>query len=133
MPKRMPDGAGMAREPRLIYLASPYTHPSPAVRAARFDAACLAAARLIAGGDMVFSPIAHTHPILVRGRLPSGWDYWERFDRRMIAASDEVAVLTLEGWEKSTGIRAEIQITSELGKPVWFLGAERRRTDAPAP
>ena len=31
----------------MIYLASPYTHPDPGVREARFDAACLATVELV--------------------------------------------------------------------------------------
>jgi hypothetical protein len=109
-------------ESRLIYLASPYSHPSRAVRAARFDAACMAAARLVADGAMVFSPIAHTHPILLCGGLPTDWTHWERFDHRMIAACDEMAVLMLVGWRQSTGVQAEIRIAGELGKPIRYLG-----------
>lgn len=104
----------------MIYLASPYSDPSLGVMESRFLAACRAASRLMRLGRLVFSPVAHTHPIAQYG-LPLGWDYWERFDRWYIERCDEVVVLTLAGWEDSKGVQAEMKIARELGKPVSFL------------
>ena len=67
----------------MIYLASPYSHPDPKVREARWREACRTAAFLMKGGQFVFSPIAHRHPIAEFG-LPGGWEFWERFDREML-------------------------------------------------
>jgi len=103
------------------YLASPYSDPDPAVRLQRFEAVCKAAATLMRHGVYVFSPIAHTHSIAMAGELPLGWDFWERYDREMIAACDEVLVLCLEGYNKSRGVQAEIAIAEELDIPVRFL------------
>lgn len=107
----------------MIYLASPYSHPEATVRDARFHSVCCVAARLMKSGMHVFSPIAHTHPIALAGDLPRGWDYWEAFDRKMIAACDGVLVLRLDGWDKSKGVTAEIAIAKELGKPVAYIDA----------
>lgn len=105
----------------MIYLASPYTHASHFVMEQRFDAACKAAGELMRYGKVVFSLIAHTHPIAVRCELPRGWDFWERFDREFISASEEVVVLMLDGWRESKGVTAEIAIARELGIPVTYL------------
>jgi nucleoside 2-deoxyribosyltransferase len=100
------------------YLASPYSHDDPAVRLQRFEAACRAAAILLRNGVLVFSPIAHTHPIALAGDLPLDWAFWQRFDREMIAACDEVIVLCLDGWASSRGVQAELAIAEEFGIPV---------------
>lgn len=42
----------------MIYLASPYSHPAPAVRQERYEAACAATATLTREGHPVFSPIS---------------------------------------------------------------------------
>jgi nucleoside 2-deoxyribosyltransferase len=97
------------------YLASPYSHDDPAVRLQRFETACRAAAILLRNGVLVFSPIAHTHPIALAGDLPLDWAFWQRFDREMIAACDEVIVLCLDGWASS---RAQV-----------FLGALKATGD----
>lgn len=104
----------------LLYLASPYSHSDPAVRQARFDAVCRAAAELIRQGKIVFSPIAHGHPLCAYG-MPPDWQFWQQQDRRFLELCDEVAVLMLDGWRASAGVQAEIAIARELGKPVSFL------------
>ncbi len=108
----------------MLYLASPYSHPNPSVREARFQAACEAAAALVRAGRIVFAPIVHSHPIAQHG-LPTDWSYWERGDRRFLEVSDEVVVLTLPGWRESRGVQAEIQIAGELRKPVTYLAPPR--------
>lgn len=101
----------------LIYLASPYSHPDPLVRERRFNAACHAAAHFMAQGHLIFSPIAHTHPICLAGALPSGFDYWEKYDRAILAVCKEFWILRIDGWEQSKGITAERRIAHELGIP----------------
>ncbi len=61
----------------MIYLASPYSHPDPAVREQRFRAACRAAAELIRAGHVVISPVVHGHPMAALGCRPNG-RFWER-------------------------------------------------------
>ena len=107
------------------YLASAYSHPDPAVRQYRYTAACKAAARLLQQGINVFSPMAHSLPIAQIGGLPeTTWAFWEPFDREYIALSEKVVVLTLDGWDQSVGVQAEIKIARELGKPVTYLAPE---------
>ncbi len=110
----------------MIYLASPYSHPDSAVREQRFRAVCQAAARLMRKGEVVFSPIAHGHPIALHG-LPTDWRFWERHDREQLMRCDEVVVLMLDGWRESEGVQAEIRIAAEFRKPVRYLEPEARR------
>lgn len=102
------------------YLASPYSHPSFAVREQRFRDACRATARLLASGITVFSPIVHGHPLVDHG-LPTDWPFWEPYDREHLVRCDGVLVLMLDGWRDSVGVAAEIRIAGELGKPVRYL------------
>jgi Domain of unknown function (DUF1937) len=95
----------------IIYLACPYTHEDPALRDARFHQATRAAARLIEKGEIVYSPITMTHPIdlvLAAESGTLGSDYWVAFDEAFMAFCDEVVVLMIEGWDKSSGIKREI-------------------------
>lgn len=105
----------------LIYLASPYSHPDEAVRQQRFETVCFVAANLMREGKHIFSPIAHTHPIALNGDLPKGFDFWEEFDRKMIAACGELWVVMMDGWEQSKGVQAEIKIAAEMGIPVKYV------------
>jgi nucleoside 2-deoxyribosyltransferase len=110
----------------MIYLATPYNHPDPAVRQARFELACRIAARFIRAGLVVFSPIAHSHPIVTYGKgLPVEWSYWEAQDRDFIERCDAVYVCMCDGWQSSMGVQAEIRIAQELGKPIVYITAEQ--------
>jgi hypothetical protein len=115
----------------LVYLASPYSHPDPSVRLARFEAACRAAGELMRRGQLVFSPIAHSHPIACCCDLPKGWDFWERYDRVMLDACGRLVVLCLDGWQQSVGVRAEIEIMRAAGKPVEYIPEPELTTATP--
>lgn len=105
----------------LIYLASPYTHKEDSVKQERFEKVNKAAARLMVDGYYIFSPISHTRPIEIAGALPGDWQYWEGYDRAIIKACKGLMVLRLPGWEKSTGVTAEIKIATELGLPIEYI------------
>ena len=102
---------------RLIYLASPYSHPDPAVRQQRYEQACEATAALIRQGYLVYSPIVHSHPLVSHG-LPTDWGYWQQMDTRMIKACDALVVLLLKGWDSSKGVTCEICMATLLEMPV---------------
>ena len=107
----------------MIYLASPYSHPDPAVREERFREVSRYAAHLIRRGEVVFCPIAHSHPIEVHADdvLPGGWGFWSRIDTPFLAAADEVRVLRLPGWTASEGVRGEVDLALRLGIPVTYV------------
>ena len=104
----------------LVYLASPYSHPNPSVRAARHHAACRCTAAMMRDGLHVFSPIVHGYALETHG-LPGNWEYWEIYDRLMLSRCDELAVLCLPGWRESVGVRAEIDIAGRLGLPARYI------------
>jgi hypothetical protein len=103
------------------YLASPYSHPDPAQRVARFDRACREAAKLMEAGEAIFCPIAHSHPIEVASGHVGDFEFWMHQDLPILARSQKVKVLKLEGWDISRGITREIEHAHELGIPVEYL------------
>jgi hypothetical protein len=105
----------------MIYLASPYTDPDHAVMEQRFDAVCRKAGELMNRGEVVYSPIAHCHPIAVRVGLPRDWTFWEKFDREMLRSATDFYVLRLPGWEASKGITGERQIAEAMGLRTVFI------------
>ena len=122
----------------LIYLATPYSDPDPAVRERRFLAVNAAAAVLMRGRLHVYSPISHTHPIALAGSLPLGWDYWEGYDRAILENCAALVVLMLPGWEHSVGVAGERKIAEELGIPIFYAtpgtirgGIRRLREELP--
>lgn len=106
----------------LVYLASPYSHADVVVRQGRFEAVCEVASILMMGGTVVFSPIAHTHPIAKYGGLDAlDADFWLKFDQKFIDAAGVLWVLTLDGWKDSHGVTWEINYADNQGKPVGYI------------
>jgi hypothetical protein len=110
----------------VIYLASPYSHPDPLVREARFEAACRATANLVRAGQAVFAPVVQGRS-LVRFGVPGDWKFWQPLVSEYLARCDEVLVLQLDGWRESEGVQAELALAAELGKRVNYLEPEAGR------
>src|SRR5260370_38085828 len=109
---------------RIIYLACPYKDPDHRVREQRFKAATEAAASLIKQGNIVYSPITMTHPIdlVLAGETATlGSGYWVSFDEAFMEFCSEIVVLKVRGWDRSSGIRREIEYFKAQGKPVRFM------------
>ena len=107
--------------PGLIYLATPYSDPDPAVRLQRFEEVSRVAALLTQAGMHVFSPISHTHQIALAGDLPNDWEFWEAHDRAFLAACEGLIVLRQTGWQESTGVTAELAIAREMGIMIEYM------------
>lgn len=107
---------------KLIYLASPYSHPSAAVREWRYQCNLRAAAMMMKEGYAVFSPIAHSHPIekfLAPINPDAMHDFWLAQDTEILKRCKEMFVLCIDGWQQSEGIKKEIVVAQEHGIPVF--------------
>ena len=110
-----------------IYLASPYSHRDPAVRQMRYDLACAAAAKIMARGYRVFSPIAHSHSVGVYlpEHLLLDFDFWMRQDLCYISDwADIVVILMLDGWNQSRGVQREMEFCQEQNVRVHCLATD---------
>lgn len=105
----------------MIYLATPYSHPDHAVEIQRFERACIIAGKLMMTGEIVFCPIAHSHPIAVRCELPRDYEYWQRQAREMVKRSDKLVVAMMDGWKASIGIAGEIALAESFKIPVEYI------------
>lgn len=105
----------------LIYFAQPYSHIDPKVMEERFQLGAKKAAELMVQGNIIFSPISMCHPMAVYGKLPGGWDFWEKFDRTFLSCCHKLIVYRLPGWETSKGVTAEIKIAQEMNIPIEYI------------
>ncbi|MGH8627114.1 MAG: DUF1937 family protein [Gammaproteobacteria bacterium] len=108
----------------LIFLASPYRDPSPALRQWRYQAVVEFCAKYLLSDVTrrpLYSPIVHSHPIalVAPGLLERDTAFWMHANGAMLHAATELWVLGLPGWEKSEGIAAERAHAEYLGKPVY--------------
>lgn len=104
------------------YLATPYSLYR-AGREAAFEDACMVAGCLLAHGVVVFSPIAHAHPVAARAGIGDrGWPFWKRVDLPLMHAAHGCLVVEMDGWRESVGVTEEIAMFEAMGKPVRHLG-----------
>lgn len=108
----------------LIYVGTPYSKYVDGIDAAFVEAAKLTA-RLMRKGLKVYSPIAHTHPLAMYGKIdPMDHSIWLPFDGAMMDKADAMIVAMMFGWEDSKGVRHEIDVFTAAGKPVFFLNPD---------
>lgn len=104
-----------------IYLAVPYSHSNPAVRAFRFEMVNFVAGKMMAAGELVLSPISHTHPIALEVDLPVSYEYWKKNCEAWMSVCRKLVVLRLDGWDTSVGVTAEIKLAEELGIEIEYV------------
>lgn len=106
----------------LCYLATPYTKYKDGDIDAAFRDAAKLAAQLLRAGIKVYSPIAHTHPIAIHGKIdPLDHKIWLPFDEAMMDACDVLIVAEMEGWRESKGIAHEVAVFKLAAKPIFHL------------
>lgn len=89
------------------YLAIPYSHEDVKVKELRFEIANFVSAKLMQEGEIVFSPITHSHPLVKYG-LPGDWEYWKKQDESFLNICDSISIVQIQGWTESKGIRDEV-------------------------
>jgi hypothetical protein len=109
-------------DPTLVYLASPYAHPSAAVREARLEAVRYLCGQMVNQGRIVMSPLVYLGELAYKGvHPPQGW---YAFDLQLLARCDEMLVLQLPGWEDSRGVLVEIAGAQTKGMPIHLMSLE---------
>ena len=105
---------------KYIYLASPYSNPDPAVREARYMAACRKTAQYASKGLAVFAPIVHSHPLVpfMDQKDCMNFDLWMKMDLPLLKDADELHILCIDGWRASRGVTREIEFATAIGIPV---------------
>tara|TARA_Y100000593_G_C4075916_1_gene221457 strand:- start:152 stop:499 length:348 start_codon:yes stop_codon:yes gene_type:complete len=104
----------------VIYIASPYSHDTKAIRDWRAQAVARYAADLVSRGLHVFCPISHSHPWTEFG-VCQDHEFWMEFDRPFMDMCDQLHVYTLPGWGTSRGVAEEIRHFVEKEKPVHYI------------
>jgi len=103
------------------YLALPYSDANSKVmdfRAAVSDIIC---ADLMNQGRTIYAPITSCHYIAKSYGLPRNWEFWKKMDEEFVRICKKVLVVTLKGWQDSTGVTAELKIASEHNIPVGYV------------
>ena len=102
----------------MIYLAGPYSHPNPLVRADRSRAMGKAMLELSQQQILSFSPVFYGHELEKKfhERLP--YKFWIDWGLQILSSCSGLYVVSLPGWRDSKGVRAECEAASRLGLPL---------------
>ena len=104
-----------------IYLAAPYSSDDPQEREHRFLIVNWVAAKLMEAGNVVFSPISHSHPIAKYLHNHNDSDFYCAQDLAFLPHCDEVCVVNLTGWMFSRGVGRELAEARRLGMPCYLV------------
>ena len=104
---------------KIYFIACPYSDPDSNVVEMRFQECTKIAAELALKGIATYSQITITHPINQYLATQNKKIAWSPIDMEFLNRCDGLIVLTLPGWEKSSGVAAEIQFMKDKGLPVW--------------
>lgn len=104
------------------YISNPY-NGTEEQREERAQLAARVCGELLKRDIHVWSPIVHNHALMksVDFSLEERRSLMLDFDFSLLRAARGMIVLEIEGWESSFGVKAEIDLCRELGKPVKYL------------
>ena len=106
------------------YLGTPYSKYPPELGgvAGAYHRACELAGMLVRQGFHVYCPIAHTHPIAIKGKLdPFDHELWMPLDECFMKNAKGLIIGTMRGWRDSYGLEVERRYFESVNKPVRFL------------
>ena len=89
----------------MIYLASPLSANPEHNHQLTLEAA----ARMVAEGHIIYSPVVHCWPLHLAAELPSSFAFWQRHNFGILRNASELWVLDIPGWQTSTGVQAELE------------------------
>jgi hypothetical protein len=117
----------------LIYLASIYSLGAQSgseldkkTREVRYQYVMKRTAELVKAGNIVFSPILHSHSMAEYHNLPKSYEFFKEQDRHMIERSDQMVILDMttregKGWKDSKGVSDEESFANSLCRPIFIL------------
>lgn len=112
----------------MIYLASPFSHNSYAVRQHRFLEARRFTIEALRAGIPLFSPIVYGMDM--EKEIGTNHEPWLVLNETMLNLCTELWCLCLDGWSDSNGVRHELEFVHALGKPIHFYSSFGVRINA---
>lgn len=105
----------------LTYLASPYYHSDQQVVDFRMKTFYETDAYLSrCEGLHIFSPLYKVETAKY-GLIPDTFEFWEKYCYEILSRCDEMIVITVDGWDTSTGVNAEIVYCTQHNIPIRFF------------
>lgn len=113
--------------PGMAYLAIPYTGVKGDMASMedlehQFRTANGVAGFFMTQGEIVFSPISHSHPIhFFMGKTGVDHQFWMNYNKEMVNYCNRIYVVCSEDWKQSKGVMMEIEWFKKDKKPVFLV------------
>lgn len=106
----------------MIYLATPYSHPSDSVKDVRYHQIEKFTLDRVKNGYYIFSPILMYHHAHMRNLCAGDAETWRAYNEDFMRKADMMWVLKMEGWKTSKGVQSEIRFWENHcnGKPIAY-------------
>lgn len=113
---------------KMYYLASPFSHNNVFVRFKRFWQITRIGAKLVKLGYHIIPPITSSYLLGILGDIKGDFETWKSIDLHYIDVSDAVIVITMDGWNRSKGVVAEIKHAQTTNKPIYYISPNLKLT-----
>jgi hypothetical protein len=93
----------------VIFLSAPYNDPDSAVMEDRVKKVAIVASQIERSGKgHVIAPNLSNHLMVKHGHVPRETSWWASQFLTLLSRCDELWVLKLPGWDRSVGVKQEI-------------------------
>lgn len=107
----------------LVYVASPYSNPDFNIRRNRYVIVSNWVKETTGKymDNVYYSPIYYYYRIAHSLRLADDAAFWQKHDILMMQKAERMIVLTMPGWDKSVGVKFEIDFMKKAKKPIKYI------------
>lgn len=108
----------------MVYIAAPYSPDANSINhnkiiEDRMELFSGSVAKLITMECHAVSPLFN-HYFLHHRNIPGTWDYWKSYSENLLQRSDAMLILMIDGWDRSKGVKGEIEMAKDMNKPVFI-------------
>jgi hypothetical protein len=116
------DNAKERKERELVYIMSPYSHPTLSVRRRRWEETVALTGYLQKNIPANFlSPIVHCHPIAEAVGLRGDAHYWQEYNQALLDVCTSAVAFEIIGHKESAGMLLGAGFARSQGIPVYTL------------
>jgi hypothetical protein len=109
---------------KLIFISSPYSHEDEKVVEENYLKVVKLASLICSKSEVAISPIVYGHTLLNYVSMPNDWEFWKNFCLTLLEKCDEMIVYKMDGWDKSRGVKEEIEFATSRGIKITYRDYE---------
>ena len=110
---------------QLVFIATPYSHSDPTIVEQRRKTVGNVCARLIEKGVHPISPGLYGLSLMeFKAKEDTSWESWSDLCIAILKKCSAMFIIDVKDWEKSNGVKGELEKALLLDIPVYLLNPE---------